>query len=230
MRRRLGVLLLALAFGLSLTACEGKDKDKDSIAVEESSTEEDYDEATPGKTKADSKAKISTFVRDGSKLGELQELTKSNVIEIKGILITSGEGRDGYPDVWSVKEQDLTRQNKYNEYYTDEYISIFVDMDKAEYVSVYTCPEKVLEDKTEISFNDLKDLAGTAGCHCLNEAIPNKELCGLIGGFDHGIDAMHLEEGLYDLFFVCEDKIYYMVQIKYMKRPVEEVQYDDSVE
>ena len=222
--RRISVIFLTVLLGLSLTACDGKNKDGESTSQDGSSVvsqESDGNNNENSEVAAKSAAQIKTdlinIVRDGSKLGEVQEITKSNVITLKGLVMTSSSGQHNYPSAEDLLTKGYKMKLDYAEYYLDEFFTIYADVDSQKPLSLYVVNDKDLGDSTKVSMQDIMDICEEKSYFALIDAYPDMEHDGALGSTFVPEDTA--EPGLYDIFIAREGKMYYMIQIKITKAP-----------
>lgn len=209
--KKITAFLLVFMMALALVACGGKggndpEPGKEPVTKEQETTGKDTSEE---KTTGDTQPSKKTVINDGSKLGELQPIAQQQDFVIKGLYISSESGQHEYPHVDDVETFETTGLN--SEFELNEWIGFYVDTERKTPLNIYIVRNDMEADYAKITGAELRGICVEKEYPRLLEAVPDEENKGYLGeAYAH---PELTEPDLYNVFFVADGKVCYMVQL-----------------
>ena len=168
-------------------------------------------ESAPASSGTENVSPASSVATDGSKLGELQVVNEQDKLKINGLIIATGSGHHDYPTVDELVEEGYKTEGLCSEFFLDEWIEIYGDLDGGKTAYVYVLPNDEDADYTKMKASDLEKQVEALEYEIYDGLVfPDAENNGLMCSF-----YVHEElgAGLYNVFFAIGDEICYVVQL-----------------
>ncbi len=219
MKRTFAIILTALTAltATAFTGCGGKDSsaaDSASGQAAGSAAEDQAESAAPAGN-AESTAEKPAVITDGSKCGVLQKAAEQDAFELKGLILTTGSGHHDYPAIAELIRDGYKTEGLYSTYVLGEWIEVYGDCDKP--VSIYVVPNQADTDYAAMTEADLIKISDDSQYpNVATDLTPDKEDNGHLTNF---YVHQELDAGLYNVCFVSDGKLCYLVQLNLMPEP-----------
>lgn len=217
MKKRIAILLAVLLL-LGLAACGkqpqnngGSDAGKETTAAPAPSGQNG--ENSGGENNAPQNA----LVTDGSRCGVLQVVKPQDKLRIIGLIIASGSGHHDYPGVEELAKQGFKTEGLNSEFYLNEWFEFYGDLEGRDSVDVIALANDPKADYAAMTPADLAAAEEKVPYSVVNATVsPEAENHGfLFSAYVNG----EMEPGLYNVFFCCDGKICFLVQLNILPEP-----------
>ncbi len=219
------LLLIAAALCISLFACgtnslpvkidddgttSTEDKDKNDGMDKEPDIADDKEEKD-GDKQGDNEKPQSVIVTDGSKLGALQNLPFCDERAITGAIAVSGSGAHDYGSIEENIPKGYKTEGINCVFGLDEQIELYLVTELVTpSFNVYFVKNDTAADYAAMTAKQIEELSLDDACPIFWGACPDSESFGYIG--TARFDSQSFEPGLYDAFFVLDEKVNCMLQ------------------
>lgn len=207
MKKKLLIGILAIVMCFTLTACGEKKEDNNKPSNNNNNTVTDNGN--------NNNTNESNLVLDGTKLGEMQLIGDNEETAIKGFIVTTDSSQHNYPELEELAKEGYKTSTSYSEYELNEWFTFALELnDGFSSVNVYVLKNDSSVDYEKMSAKDIDNLCEKQECTNLKNQVPKKDEY-------NAIDSMYLnpesyKEGLYNVFFTSKNKLYSVVQLKFI--------------
>lgn len=149
------------------------------------------------------------IITDGSKLGVLQTVAEQQEFVIKGLYLTTGSGQHKYTHVDDIDTFGTDSLN--SEYELNEWIEFYIDTEFKSPMNIYFVRNDNEADYSKITEGELKKICSDKDYPVLADVVTDADNHGYVG--QAYVNPANSEPDLFNVFFVANGKVCYMVQL-----------------